>query len=287
MENNIIWLASYPKSGNTWFRSFLTALLNNGEIDINKMETDGIFSDKGYVEIILDLSVDDLSPREFENYRKLAFVYKAKENVKEAFVKIHDGYTYSRWDGLPLIPSEGSRLALYFIRNPLDVVLSLANHTGLSIDEAIDKYINCEEGAFIKKGKTAQQYYQLLGTWDMHAASWINQSNIPLHVIRYEDMKVNPFATFKEATLQMQLNYNDEAINKAIAACNFKKLKQQEENKGFKEKAIPASAFFFKGESGRWKKELSKEQIKRIMTVNESMMKRFSYWDEAINHIKL
>lgn len=286
MENNIIWLASYPKSGNTWFRSFLTALLNQGEIDINKMETDGIFSDKGYIENILDLCTDDLIPRELENFRKIAFTYKAQETKKESFIKIHDAYTFSRWDGLPLIPNSGSRVALYLIRNPLDVVLSLANHTGLNIADTIDKYMNCEEGAFIKKGKTAQQYYQLMGTWAMHAASWLNQKDIPVHVIRYEDMKATPFETFKAAVAQMQLNYSDEAILNAIEACDFKKLKQQEVNKGFKEKAIPSSAFFFKGETGRWKQELTNEQIQKIMTVNESMMKRYGYWEEAINQIK-
>lgn len=286
MENNIIWLASYPKSGNTWFRSFLTALLNQGEIDINKMETDGIFSAKEYIESILDLSVDDLRPREFEAFRKIAFVHKAQETKKELFVKIHDAYTYSRWDGLPLIPNTGSLVALYLVRNPLDVVLSLANHTGLNIDDTIEKYMNCEEGAFIKKGKTAQQYYQLMGTWAMHAASWMNQNEIPVHFIRYEDMKTKSFKTFKAAVVQMKLSYSDEAILKAIEACDFKKLKQQEENKGFKEKQIPSSAFFFKGETGRWKNELTKEQIQKIMTVNESMMKRFGYWDESINQIK-
>lgn len=286
MENNVIWLASYPKSGNTWFRSFLTALLNQGEIDINKMETDGIFSAKEYIESILDVSTDDLRPREFESFRKTAFAYKAKETKKELFVKIHDAYTYSRWDGLPLIPNSGSRVVLYLIRNPLDVVLSLANHTGLNIEDTINKYMNCEEGAFIKKGKTAQQYYQLMGTWAMHASSWLNQKDIPVHVIRYEDMKANPFKTFKEAVVQMQLAYNDEAIQKAIDACDFKKLKQQEESKGFKEKTIPSSAFFFKGESGRWKKELTKEQIRKIMTVNESMMKEYGYWEEAKNQIQ-
>ena len=286
MENNIIWLASYPKSGNTWFRSFLTALLNQGEIDINKMETDGIFSSKEYIESILDLCTDDLRPREFESFRKIAFVYKTKEITKESFIKIHDAYTFSRWDGLPLIPASGSRVALYLVRNPLDVVLSLANHTGLNVDDTIEKYINCEEGAFIKKGKTGQQYFQLMGTWAMHAESWMNQNDIPVHVIRYEDMKVKPFETFKAAVVQMQLDYSDEAILKAIDACDFQKLKQQEENKGFKEKALPSSAFFFKGETGRWKNELTKEQIQKIMTVNESMMKRHGYWEEAINQIK-
>lgn len=286
MENSIIWLASYPKSGNTWFRSFLTALLNQGEIDINKMETDGIFSAKEYIEGILDLSVDDLRSREFESFRKIAFTYKAQEAKKELFVKIHDAYTYSRWDGLPLIPDSGSRVALYLVRNPLDVVLSLANHTGLNIDDTIEKYINCEDGAFIGKNKTAQQYYQLMGTWAMHAASWIDQRTIPVHIIRYEDMKANAFETFKAAVVQMQLDYSDEAILKAIEATDFKKLKQQEENKGFKEKALPSSAFFFKGETGRWKKELTKEQVQKIMTVNESMMKRLGYWDEVINQLK-
>lgn len=286
MDNNIIWLASYPKSGNTWFRSFLTALLNQGEIDINKMETDGIFSAKEYIESILDVCTDDLRPREFESFRKIAFTYKAQETTEKSFIKIHDAYTYSKWDGLPLIPAEGSLVALYIIRNPLDVVLSLANHTGLNTEETIRKFINSEEGAFIKKEKKANQYYQLMGTWAMHASSWMSQKDIPVHFIRYEDMKAKPFETFKAAVVQMQLDYSDEAILKAIEACDFKKLKQQEESKGFKEKAIPSSAFFFKGETGRWKKELRKEQIRKIMNVNESMMKRFGYWDEAINQIK-
>lgn len=286
MENNIIWLASYPKSGNTWFRSFLTALINQGEIDINKMETDGIFSAKEYIESILDVCTDDLRPREFESLRKIAFVHKVQEAKKDLFVKIHDAYTYSRWDGLPLIPNSGSRLVLYLVRNPLDVLLSLANHTGLNLEDTIDKFMNCEEGAFDKKGKTAQQYYQLMGTWAMHVASWMNQKNIPVHIIRYEDMKCKPFETFKEAVFQMQLDYSDEAILKAIEACDFNKLKKQEENKGFKERATPSSAFFFKGETGRWKKELTKEQIQKIMTVNESMMKRLGYWEEAINQIQ-
>lgn len=198
MGNNIILLTSCHKSGLSWFRGFLTALQN-----------DGIFSDKGYVENILDLSVDVLSSRELINYRKLAFIYIAKESAKSSFVKIQDSYTYSRWDGLPLIPSFGSRLALYFIRNPLDVVLSLANHIGLNIEETIYKYMNCEESVFVKKSKIKQQYYQLLGTWAIHTSSGIDQKNISVHVIRYEDLEEDPFATFKEAALQMQFNYDD------------------------------------------------------------------------------
>ena len=286
MENNIIWLASYPKSGNTWFRGFLTALLNHGEVDINKMEADFVFSGKDYIENILDVCTDDLKIKEFELFRKIAFIHYAQELKKEAFIKVHDAYSHSRWNGFSLIPDEGTRLALYFIRNPLDVVLSLANHSGCSIDVTIDRFINCEEGAFIKKNKTAPQFYQLLGTWSMHVDSWCCQTKIPVHVIRYEDMKSSPFETFKEAVLQMQLNYSDEAITNAIASCDFNNLKEQEQNKGFKEKQIYSSAFFFKGEAGRWKKELSIDQIQKIMSVNEKMMKRYGYWEEAKKEIQ-
>lgn len=285
MENNIIWLASYPKSGNTWFRSFLTALQNDGKVDINTMQMDSIFSSKSFVENILDLSCDDLRPREFELFRNIAYNYTANEIKIETYIKIHDAYTFTNWTGLPLISGMGSRLALYFIRNPLDVVLSLANHTGLNVEETINNYINNEGAAFVKKGKSYGQYYQLLGTWEMHVSSWVIQKNIPIHVIRYEDMKEKSFNTFKEAIVQMQLNYSDNEIQDAINSCDFNKLKQQEVNKGFKEKQIPASSFFYKGESGRWKKELTNEQIKIIMTVNESMMKRFGYWEEAMNQI--
>jgi hypothetical protein len=89
-QKQIVWLASYTKSGNTWFRSFLTALLKEKEVDLNQMATDGIFSGKNYVENILDLNSDYLSRQQIESYQRIAFTHLSATSKKRLFIKIHD-----------------------------------------------------------------------------------------------------------------------------------------------------------------------------------------------------
>lgn len=279
VKKQIVWLASYPKSGNTWFRSFLTALLNKKEIDLNKMATDGIFSGKNYVENILDLNADYLSRSQVEAYQRIAFSYLSETSKKQLFIKIHDAYTFSKNDGLPLIPEQPTQTAIYLVRNPLDVALSLANHIGKSTEKAIDKYIVNPTGGFVSlKNSANNQFHQPLSTWSMHVESWLNKPSFPVHFMRYEDMKAKPFETFKAAIQAIGLNYSDEQIKFAINETKFEKLQKKEQEKGFKEKQIPASSFFFKGQVGRWKEELSDEQIEKIRIANEPMMRHFGYW---------
>lgn len=284
-SKNVIWLASYPKSGNTWFRSFLTALLK-GKVDINDMATDGIYSAKGYIEDVLDLEVDDLSEGELERFRKIAFQNLHEKAGKPSFVKIHDAFTYLPWGGDPLIPLEVSRVAIYLIRNPLDVALSFANHNGQGVQDTIDKYLCNPQGAMVKQFKAGNQTKQLLGTWTMHVDSWISQSQIPVCVLRYEDMKDKPLETFCQAVEVMGLPYTEQQIQKAVELTQFELLKAQEKEKGFKEKAIRATSFFNQGKSGRWKSELTLPQIHKIMRFNEKMMRRFGYWEEAEAYLK-
>jgi hypothetical protein len=91
-------------------------------------------------------------------------------------------------------------------------------------------------------------------------------------------MKANPFETFKAAIQAIGLNYSDEQIKFAINETEFEKLQKKEQEKGFKEKQVPSSNFFFKGQVGRWKEELSSEQIEKIRQANEPMMRHFGYW---------
>jgi hypothetical protein len=287
MENKpVIWLASYPKSGNTWFRTFITAL-TKGNVDINNMSTDGIYSAKGYIEDTLDLEVDYLTEWEHEQFRKKAFVHMYSQGEKKRFVKIHDAFTFLTWDGEPLIPLEVSKVVIYLIRNPLDVALSFANHNGQPVQETIDKFICSSQGAMVKRSKATNQSRQLMGTWGMHAESWITQKHLPVCVLRYEDMKADPFASFAKAVETMGLSYSAEQIEKAIELTRFERLKAQEEEKGFKEKAIKSSSFFHQGKAGRWKEELTLAQIHQIMLFNEKMMRKFGYWGEAEAYLKM
>lgn len=278
-KKQIVWLASYPKSGNTWFRSFLTAFLNENEIDLNKMVTVGIFSGKNYVENILDLNTDYLSRGQIEAYQRIAFSYLSETSKKQLFIKIHETYTFPKNEGFPLIPEQPTQTAIYLVRNPLDVALSLSNHIGKSTEKAIDKYIVNPTGGFVSlKNSANNQFHQPLGTWSMHVESWLNKPSFPVHFMRYEDMKAKPFETFKAAIQAIGLNYSDEQIKFAINETEFEKLQKKEQEKGFKEKQIPASSFFFKGQVGRWKEELSDEQIEKIREINKPMMQKFGYW---------
>ncbi len=278
-HKKIVWLASYPKSGNTWFRAFLTALLKEGQVDLNKMGTDGIFSGKNHVERILDLNADYLSQREVEMFQRIALHHLAAKSTDTLFIKIHDAFTFSGADGLALVPEEPVKLAVYFVRNPLDVALSLANHIGKPVDIAIDKYMINSAGGFVSIGSSPNnQFHQRLGTWSMHVESWLVHPSFPVHFVKYEEMKERPFETFKGAAQALGLEVTDERIHRAIEEAKFENLQKKEQENGFVEKQIPASRFFFRGQTGRWKEELTEEQIEKIRRVNEPMMRRFGYW---------
>lgn len=278
-NQRIVWLASYPKSGNTWFRAFLSVLLKNEELNLNKIETDGIFSGKNLVESALDLDADLLSRNQIESFQKITFNHLAEKSTDLLYIKIHDAFTFSQRDKLPLIPEESTKLAICIVRNPLDVALSLVNHVDKPIDEVINKYIINPSGAFDKPtGSAGNQFYQPLGTWSMHVESWLRKPSFPVHFIRYEDMKDRPFETFKGAIKEIGNQVSDEQIRQAIDATQFEKLQKKEQETGFKEKHVHSTNFFFKGQVGRWKEELSDEQIEKIRSVNKPMMQEFGYW---------
>lgn len=122
------------------------------------------------------------------------------------------------------------------------------------------------------------QFYQPLGTWNTHVESWLNNPTFPVHFMRYEDMKNKPFDTFKAALDAMDLIFTNQQIEKAIEETDFEKLKKKELAQGFNENQNLKSTFFNKGQTGRWKEELTYEQIEEIRNDNEPMMRYFGYW---------
>lgn len=275
----IVWLASYPKSGNTWLRSFLSVLISNKDLDINNLQTNGIFSGKLVFEDALDIDADYIGPQEVETLKRISFRYLSEISRKVMYIKIHDAYTFSEFDSLPLVPTEPTKMAIYLVRNPLDVALSLANHLDITVDNAIDNFLINPTSTFGKKTNNgSQQFFQMLGTWSDHVESWLKYPTFPVHFIRYEDLKAMPFETFKGALNAIGLEVSDTQINQAIELTRFEKLKEQEQKRGFSEKMVSANSFFFKGVAGRWKSELTEKQIKKIKEVNQPMMQHFGYW---------
>jgi hypothetical protein len=210
-----------------------------------------------------------------EMYRKLS--KEIEENDLPVYKKTHDAYTTNS-DGLPLFPEEVSRCAVYFVRNPLDVCVSYANHSAGKIAKNVEFILN--EGATLS-GKRNGQLRQVLLSWKNHVQSWEKQNLIPILFVRYEDMLQKPLETFGAVVRFLDLEYDEERLQRAIIHSDFKLLQQMEREKGFGEKMQLCSSFFWKGKIGNYREFLSQEQINRIVDYNYDTMKEFGYLNES------
>lgn len=281
---NTVWLVSYPKSGNTWFRMFLANYLKNiaEPVSLEEIESTPISSNAVDFEAEIGLNPFELTTEEVNFYRPDLYriLSQNSENTGEiTYKKTHDAYTLNS-NGEPLFPEEISKSAVYFVRNPLDVCVSYANHSAGKIDHSIDFLL--KEEAHLAGNRTGQLRQQLL-SWKNHVASWKEQSQIPVHIIRYEDMRQSPIETFGSIMTFLGFEYDEERLEKALINSDFKLLQQMEQEKGFREKMQKCKSFFWKGTIGNYREHLTNEQIQRIVEYNHDTMKDFGYIDEQEN----
>ena len=276
-KGKIVWLASYPKSGNTWFRCLLSGLIK-GRVDINKINTDGIFSNRNLFDAVCD--IDGRLLDEEESKLRMPEVFRAhiKQSSKLEFTKVHDAYSYDKF-GQPIFPSDVTHKVVYLVRNPLDVVGSFANHNATTIDVTIE-IMNNKNGYLVRQANglnNMNQLPQLMYDWSGHVNSWTQQKNIDVEIVRYEDMKKAPVRTFSRVIKSLGLKVNQKRISQAVQIAKFDNLKKMEEKKGFREKNPKSPSFFRKGKSGSWKTELTKQQIQEIKRAHQIVMKRLDY----------
>jgi aryl sulfotransferase len=168
---------------------------------------------------------------------------------------------------------------ILIVRDPRDVAPSLANHNNDSIDQAIAFMNDNAAGFCVKTTRQHSQYRQKLPGWSGHVASWLDQSDIPLHLIRYEDMQADTAGTFRRALDFAARPASDEDIRRAVGCADFAELRRQERQTGFREAPRPhlGGQFFRRGEVGGWRDELSAEQVARIEAAHAPMMRRLGY----------
>lgn len=282
------WLASYPKSGNTWLRMLIANLLaTDGPVDINNLpERGGMASARApfdYLTLIdsglltLD-EIDTLRPRVYEELFAGADddEYDTQpDRPKIVFVKAHDAYTLTP-AGEPLLAgARGAAGAIVVVRDPRDVAPSLAHHNGTDIDAATAFMGNAEAGFCIQVDRQANQLRQRLPGWSGFMASWLEQTDIPVHLVRYEDMKVDTIRVLRGVLDFAGRPASEAEIERAVAYADFRQLKSQEQDKGFSE--APRAGFFRRGETGSWRQELTPDQITQIEADHALMMQRLGY----------
>lgn len=282
--SGIYWLASYPKSGNTWFRSFLTNLQADGDTpaEIDTLGS-GIASSRAWLDGVLGFDTGDLDFEETERVRPAVYDWSSRQ-AAPTYHKIHDAFTHTV-DAEPLVGRTGTLGALYILRNPLDVAPSFANHLGKTIDQAIARMGDPECVLAGHRVKLDSQVRQRLLSWSGHVESWVDAAGLNVHVIRYEDMLAQPIDTFTGAVRFLQLPDDSARIEKAIRFSDFKVLAEQEARGGFRERPPETQRFFLSGRAGTWRERLTDAQVARIIADHGAVMQRFGYLDHAGNPI--
>jgi hypothetical protein len=165
------------------------------------------------------------------------------------------------------------------VRDPRDVAPSLANHNRTSIDDAIAFMNDRDAGFCVKTTRQHNQLRQQLPGWSGHIESWLDQSDIPVHLVRYEDMQADPAGVFARALAFAGRAASAEEIARAVRFADFAQLQAQERDKGFREapRPQPGGTFFRRGQTGAWRDELTAAQIERIETEHAGMMRRLGY----------
>ena len=274
----LVWLASFPKSGNTWFRILLANLAagDGGPADINTLDRDGgIAGSRDLFEAATLLDSGLMPHDDIDALRPRVYDGLARDAAGLRWMKVHDSYTRLP-GGEPLLGS-AARAAIYLVRDPRDVAVSLAHHNGTSIDAAI-MLLNDPCGALCGGSTSSDsQLRQKLGGWSGHVASWLDQRSIPVHLTRYEDLKADTAAAFGAALEFVGDDAGSADIERAVRHADFQALQRREREAGFAERKPGASPFFRAGQAGAWREILSAEQRICIENANAAMMERLGY----------
>lgn len=285
--NRIVWLASYPKSGNTWFRVFLTNFLHDGPepADINNLHGGPIASSRAMFDEAVGYDSGELTPDEVDRLRPEVYAHLSRKAEDTLYCKVHDAYTYLP-DGRPLFPPEATAGVIYFVRNPLDVAVSFAHHSGHADYNRVIRSMGNHEAVFCdKRDSEPHQLRQRVLTWSEHYRSWTTAPGLRTLVLRYEDMKEDPIRFFGEAVRFLGLPDDAERLAKAVRFSDFDELRKQEDTAGFVEKLHHGQTFFRKGRPGAWRESLSEDQAAIILADHRALMLALGYLDAQGNPV--
>jgi hypothetical protein len=276
-RSGFVWLASYPKSGNTWTRAFLHNLIKT------TFDEDDIQDINGLNRFTVSVGGRDLyaemlgfKPTDRHREQTAAVRHRVQRYVAEQFeglifAKTHQALMVDR--GSTTIDFEVTAGAIYIVRNPLDVVISLAHHLGQSVDRAI-AIMGTRN---IELDVTETQVHEVIGSWSQHVLTWTRRPHRAIYIMRYEDMLAAPEATFDALARHLLMSPTAAQLADAIDRSSFDKLRAQEDVDGFRERPRHAGRFFREGRAGQWKDILTAQQIDRIVRDHGEQMTRFGY----------
>ena len=280
----IIWIVSYPRSGNTWVRSLISTYLfseKENTVFENIKKIINFPNIKHFKEIF---EINEFSKEELKNKKKkdkkkfeiskywIAAQNKINLNKKITFLKTHN--FGGSLEGNDFTNSENTLGVIYLVRDPRSVAVSNAHHNNISLDQSVNDLL--DEKIFATNEGNLLEFRS---SWRVNYLSWKNRQ-YPKIIIRYEDLHKDTFQSYKKIltfinTFQ-KIDINDLKIKDTIDTCKFENLSNLEDSIGFSER-LKNNKFFRKGSVDEWKTELNKNQIKKIENAFSDEMKDLKY----------
>ena len=260
----IIWLASYPKSGNTWIRSFLSSYYytKDGSFNFDLLKNINQYPNKEFFDQRITF------PGEISKYWKIS-QEKIIRNKKNIFLKTHNSLL--SLNNFNFTSSKYTKGAIYILRDPRNVLTSLKNHYSLSYNEALKFMISDKKYIYDNRDNNKNDYstFHFLSSWSNHYKSWTKTDLFPKLIIKYEDLVAEPNKTFKEVIdfvneiSQLEKNNDEFKFKNALLNTNFKKLQLLEKNNKFTENVYSKENskinFFNLGPNNIWENQLTNE----------------------------
>ena len=281
----IFWIASYPKSGNTWLRTLISAYYYSKDGFYNQSLLKNIrqFPEKShYVSFEYNSSEITDTTRLWIKAQE-----KINEDKKMRFFKTHN--VFGSVNNCKFTNKQNSIACIYIVRDPRNVVTSLKNHYELDDEKAL-KWMTNNKHFIYDVGKVKESGYgdfQFISSWEMNYKSWKSQKEIPVKIIRYEDLLKETYTVFTDVIefINKTLNIkkiNKDKIKKSVSSTFFHKLKNDEKNNGFEE-AVPSKnngetiPFFYLGPDNDWRKILDNNQKLKFNDIFKKQLKELGY----------
>ena len=284
----IFWIASYPKSGNTWLRALISTYYYSEDGNFNQkllkkidqFPTKKYFKEFNYNKKVLDDTC------------KLWIKAQEKINVNTRdlkFFKTHN--IFGKLNNYDFTNEKNSIGCLYVVRDPRNVFTSLKNHYQLNDEQAIKWMTNDKNYIYYVQKFEENGYsdFQFISSWSIHYKSWKIQKKIPIKFIRYEDLQNQTYSIMTDIIKFInRITNNKEKINidkikTILRTTSFEKLKQNETDQGFSEavtdkedrnKKIP---FFNLGPKNNWREIISDDLKSKLENIFEKDLKELSY----------